>query len=76
MNTSAPHLDDTVDDNNDGITMVDVLEEQAELEEDANAVLGDSDAKNCTYPQVSFQNKDIFTIADEVLSVSDSTLAL
>jgi len=32
-----------------GITLVDVLEEEAQLEEDANAVLGGSDDKNCTY---------------------------
>ncbi|XP_022241102.1 putative E3 ubiquitin-protein ligase UBR7 [Limulus polyphemus] len=33
-----------------GITMLDVLEDEQELEEDANAVLGGSDDKNCTYP--------------------------
>lgn len=31
------------------VTMVDVLEEENELEEDANAVLGGSDDKTCTY---------------------------
>ena len=35
-----------------GITLVDVLEEEAQLEEDANAVLGGSDDKNCTYSSV------------------------
>lgn len=31
------------------VSMVDILEEEQELEADANAVLGGSDAKNCTY---------------------------
>ncbi|XP_050668893.1 nuclease SbcCD subunit C [Leptidea sinapis] len=31
------------------VTMIDVLQEQAEFEEDANAVLGASDDKECTY---------------------------
>lgn len=33
-------------------SMVDVLEEDNELEEEANAVLGGSDDQNCTYPTV------------------------
>ena len=32
-----------------GVTMVDVLQDEAELEEDAKAVLGAADDKNCTY---------------------------
>ncbi|KAK3917686.1 Putative E3 ubiquitin-protein ligase [Frankliniella fusca] len=39
------------DDESNAITMVDVLKEETELEEDANAVLGASDPLNCTYPQ-------------------------
>lgn len=41
-------------DSNDGnvVSMVDVLEEEQLLEEDANAVLGGSDDRNCTYLQV------------------------
>ena len=35
------------------ITMVDVLKEEEELEDDAKAVLGGSDDKNCTYTRVS-----------------------
>ena len=35
-----------------GLSMLDVLEEQEQLEEDANAVLGGSDDKNCTYDMV------------------------
>lgn len=36
------------------ITMLDVLEEEQKLEEDANAVLGGSDDKNCTFSEVGF----------------------
>lgn len=43
---------DPEDDESNAITMVDVLKEENELEEDANAVLGGSDPQNCTYPQV------------------------
>lgn len=35
------------------VSMVDVLDEDNELEEEARAVLGDSDDKNCTYLDVS-----------------------
>lgn len=46
MNSSA------VEDEDNGVTLVDILEEEAQLEEDANAVLGGSDDANCTYQQV------------------------
>lgn len=36
------------------VTMMDVLQEQQDFEEDANAVLGASDDKNCTYSKVRF----------------------
>lgn len=36
----------------DVLSMIDVLKEENELEEEANAVLGDSDDQNCTYPKV------------------------
>lgn len=44
--------DSEMADNNDEkvVTMMDVLQEQQDFEEDANAVLGASDDKNCTYP--------------------------
>ena len=35
-----------------GLSMVDVLEEERQREEDANAVLGGSDDRNCTYDMV------------------------
>ena len=36
------------------LSMVDVLEEGNELEEEAAAVLGDSDDRCCTYPLVRY----------------------
>lgn len=50
----------------DVLSMIDVLKEENELEEEANAVLGDSDDQNCTYPMVkniSF-NAFVFTKID------------
>ena len=38
----------------DVLSMVDVLKEENDLEEEANAVLGDSDDQNCTHPKVKF----------------------
>lgn len=44
-----------VDDEEDnGVTLEEILEEEAQLEEDANAVLGGSDDANCTYHLVIF----------------------
>lgn len=40
-------------DDQDVVSMVDVLQQDNELEEEAAAVLGDSDDKCCTYPIVS-----------------------
>lgn len=34
------------------VTMLDVLQEESQLEEDAYAVLGASDDRNCTYNKV------------------------
>ena len=39
-------------DEENSVTMLDVLQEENQLEEDANAVLGPSDDKNCTYNKV------------------------
>ena len=56
--SSTSELDSTIKEENveeeeaNVITMVDVLKEEEELEDDANAVLGASDDKNCTYSQV------------------------
>jgi len=47
----------------DELSMVDVLNEQARLEEHADAVLGDSDAKNCTYPKGYLSRQAIYACA-------------
>ena len=44
------------EDEDSGVSMVEVLEEEEQLEADAKAVLGDSDDKNCTYPLVSWHS--------------------
>lgn len=36
------------------VTMMDVLQEQQDFEDDANAVLGASDDKECTYSKVKY----------------------
>ena len=41
------------------VTMVDVLEDEAALEEDAEAVLGGADDKNCTYFTGGERNRDL-----------------
>ena len=46
----------------DVLSMVDVLKEENDLEEEANAVLGDSDDQNCTYPKVNFFTFTIFYV--------------
>lgn len=45
---------DCKEDDSNVITMLDVLEEEKMLEDDALAVLGASDDKNCTYNQVTY----------------------
>ena len=40
------------EDEEEVVSMVEVLAEQQALEESADAVLGDSDDRNCTYLQV------------------------
>lgn len=49
-----------VDDEEDnGVTLEEILEEEAQLEEDANAVLGGSDDANCTYHLVIFSSSPL-----------------
>ena len=52
QSTDVHNEEDNVEDA--AISMVDILKEQEELEDDANAVLGGSDSKNCTYLMVIF----------------------
>lgn len=46
--TSSNEKINNIEEDN-SVTMLDVLQEEKELEDDANAVLGASDDKNCTY---------------------------
>lgn len=48
----------------DVLSMIDVLKEENELEEEANAVLGDSDDQNCTYPMVRRFHFNTFMFAN------------
>ncbi|XP_046545115.1 putative E3 ubiquitin-protein ligase UBR7 [Haliotis rubra] len=48
--SEKPESSGKADAEDTGVSMVDILEEEERLEADANAVLGDSDDKNCTYP--------------------------
>lgn len=50
----------TDEDEDKGVTLVEVLEEEAQLEEDANAVLGGSDDTNCTYTSVTLCSHTYF----------------
>lgn len=50
--TSTPK-EECIEEENNVVTMVDVLKEEEELEDDAKAVLGASDDKNCTYSRVN-----------------------
>lgn len=49
------------------VSLVDVLEEDEELEEEASAVLAGSDAEHCSYPQVGVV---LFTRVYRLSSVS------
>lgn len=39
------------------VSLQDVLEEDRQLEQTANAVLGDSDDSHCTYPKVHYHSR-------------------
>ncbi|KAJ8668717.1 hypothetical protein QAD02_010380 [Eretmocerus hayati] len=45
----------TLEEEENSVTMVDVLKEETELEEDCNAVLGASDDQNCSYSKGYFR---------------------
>lgn len=51
--SSQPNESAFPDEDEETITMLDVIEREDKLEEEASAVLGNSDEKNCTYPKVS-----------------------
>lgn len=56
----------------DVLSMIDVLKEENELEEEANAVLGDSDDQNCTYPMV----KNNFVLMHSCLQIMTSSSSI
>lgn len=56
--TSSNEIINNIEEDN-SVTMLDVLQEERELEDDANAVLGASDDKNCTYGKVSHETLKI-----------------
>lgn len=45
------------DEDEDTVTIQDLIDREEKLEEEASAVLGNSDEKNCTYPKVSRECK-------------------
>ena len=67
-NDSNGRENDNVD--QDVISMLDVLAEEKQLEDDAEAVLGDSDDKNCTYENVGIdQTKHTFTMSIVIVNM-------
>lgn len=54
-----------MEDEDSVISLKDVIEEDQELQDTANAVLGDSDDTNCTYPEVTLTEP--FTLIDNSL---------
>lgn len=67
---TSKHKDEEED---GGITLVDVLEEEAQLEEDANAVLGGSDDKNCTYSSGYVKRQALYACVTCMQKLGDKT---
>ncbi|KAG6461253.1 hypothetical protein O3G_MSEX012519 [Manduca sexta] len=57
---NADESDITECDGETVVTMMDVLQEQQEFEEDANAVLGASDDKECTYSKGYIKRQAVY----------------
>lgn len=51
------------DEDEETVTMVDVLEREDKLEDEASAVLGNSDEKNCTYPKGYITRQALYSCA-------------
>ena len=51
------------DEDEETITMLDVIEREDKLEEEASAVLGNSDEKNCTYPKGYIPRQALYSCA-------------
>ena len=52
------------------VSLKDIIEEEQELQDTANAVLGDSDDTNCTYPKVNAATQIYHTSLSLSLSLS------
>ncbi|CAA3006454.1 E3 ubiquitin- ligase UBR7 [Olea europaea subsp. europaea] len=61
--SSQPHESAFPDEDEETITMLDVLEQEDKLEEEASAVLGNSDEKNCTYPKGYIARQALYSCA-------------
>ena len=48
-NNKETLLNDTADEEDTGLTLTEILEQEDQLEEDCDAVLGPSDDKNCSF---------------------------
>ena len=48
-NNKETSLNDTADEEDTGLTLAEILEQEDQLEEDCDAVLGPSDDKNCSF---------------------------
>ncbi len=53
---ASAHGDFIINDEDSVVSIKDVVEEEQELQDTANAVLGDSDDTNCTYTKVLYNN--------------------
>lgn len=66
---SSANLTGESHDEDPAVSMIDVLREEEELEADANAVLGDSDATNCTYLMVGFAYRAFFPFCPKLKEI-------
>lgn len=62
-NDSEPIESAFPDEDEETITMLDVIEREDKLEEEASAVLGNSDEKNCTYPKGYIPRQALYSCA-------------
>ncbi|KAJ9594325.1 hypothetical protein L9F63_014242 [Diploptera punctata] len=70
---SSTDKEECPDEETNVVTMVDVLKEEEELEDDAKAVLGASDDKNCTYSR-GYVNRQALYACMTCVPVSEDSL--
>lgn len=61
--SSQPNESAFPDEDEETITMLDVIEREDKLEDEASAVLGNSDEKNCTYPKGYISRQALYSCA-------------